>query len=157
MNNSIKQINMEELAPVIIETVTNGGVFRLYPKGESMLPTIKETEDSVILVKPEELNKYDVVLYRRDDGKYVLHRIVRVNKDNSFDMCGDNQYIFEKNVSRCNILAKVQTIYKKDVAVCACDKKHLTNIKFLYLKKLPKRLFYAFKRMIYPLYKALFK
>ena len=34
------KINMEELVPLIKEVIDSGAVFRLYPRGESMLPTI---------------------------------------------------------------------------------------------------------------------
>ena len=61
------------------EIARNG--FLLYRNvGDSMLPLIRQGRDLVLVSrKPEgRLKKYDVPLYRRDSGQYVLHRILKV-------------------------------------------------------------------------------
>ena len=82
--------SMKEIFPLIEEGIKNGGKYRFYPKGVSMLPLLREGIDSVILSLPEKIEKYDMVLYQRDDGQYVLHRVVDI-KDGKYDFCGDNQ------------------------------------------------------------------
>ena len=58
--------------------------------GISMRPLIKQGRDSVMIEKPStRLNKNDVALYKRYDGKYVLHRIVEVRPDD-YVFLGDN-------------------------------------------------------------------
>ena len=58
--------------------------------GVSMRPLIKQGRDSVMIEKPSaRLNKNDVALYKRYDGKYVLHRIVEVRPDD-YVFLGDN-------------------------------------------------------------------
>ena len=58
--------------------------------GVSMRPLIKQGRDSVMIEKPvTRLNKNDVALYKRYDGKYVLHRIVEVRPDD-YVFLGDN-------------------------------------------------------------------
>ena len=44
--------------------------------GDSMEPMLRNRKDTVI-IKPVsgKLKRYDLPLYRRPDGKYVLHRI----------------------------------------------------------------------------------
>ena len=50
-------------------------------KGDSMLPMLEEDNDVVELVPVnEKLKKYDLPLYRRPNGKLVLHRIIDVKK-----------------------------------------------------------------------------
>lgn len=128
------QLSMNEIVPLLCEVIENGADFRLYPHGQSMLPTLKEGEDSVLLTKPSNLKKNDIVLYRRGDGQYVLHRIA-ARHGNSFNMCGDNQYILEKNVPESSVIAKVILIYKKDTPINVSDRKYIASVRRLYLKK----------------------
>jgi hypothetical protein len=52
------------------------------------------------LVKPEiPPKKYDVIFYRRENGQYVLHRIIKIKKD-GYVCRGDNQTAKEYPVSR---------------------------------------------------------
>ena len=55
--------------------------------GDSMMPLIRQDKDLLIIEKPKgRLKKYDVPLYRRDSGQYVLHRILEVRK-NDYVIC----------------------------------------------------------------------
>ena len=61
----------------------------------SMLPMLRQGKDSVELSPlPEELQKYDLPVYRREDGQYVMHRVVAV-KDGYYICLGDNTVAFE--------------------------------------------------------------
>lgn len=152
----MEQFNIAELAPVIEEVVSTGADFRLYPKGESMLPTIITGEDSVLLSKPENLEIMDVVLYKRESGQYVLHRIVSKNKS-GYVMCGDNQVNTEKYITPDMIIAKVTGIYKKDEYIDVALPEYKQEIKKLYRKKSITKAIYSVKTLIYPIYKAIFK
>ena len=55
MNEKKSAIHMEDLVPIIREVLETGSEFRLYPRGRSMLPTIVEGQDSVMLAKPTEV------------------------------------------------------------------------------------------------------
>ena len=81
MNEKISAIHMDDLVPIIREVLEMGSEFRLYPRGRSMLPTIVEGKDSVMLAKPTEVAVWDAVLYQRAAGQYVLHRIVAEHGD----------------------------------------------------------------------------
>ena len=59
--------------------------------GTSMTPFL-HPGDMVYLDLPKTpLKKGDIVLFTRPDGRYILHRIVSVNRDGSFTMLGDAQ------------------------------------------------------------------
>lgn len=63
-------------------------------KGTSMLPMLRQGVDTVAIERacdPSSLAPFDVILFQRSDGSYVLHRIVRLEQDaNSLLVCGDN-------------------------------------------------------------------
>ena len=105
---------MSELVVIINDVINKDGEFRLYPKGTSMLPLIVQGEDSVVLVKPSLLLVGDIVLYKRKNGSFILHRIVKIN-GNDLVICGDNQTTLEYGITKDDVIAKVSAIYKKKV------------------------------------------
>ena len=106
------KISLAELYPLIAEGLSSGGTYRFYPKGRSMLPLICENKDSVVLSPVKDLKKGDIVLYRRTNGMFVIHRIIDIS--DTFSMCGDNQFCLEKGILPAQILATISTIYKKE-------------------------------------------
>lgn len=138
---------MVELVPLIKEVIPNGGEFRLYPRGTSMLPLIVQGKDSVVLIEPGLLSKGDIVLYQRKSGQYVLHRIVKIKGDNLV-LCGDNQTELEYGITVSDVVAKVSGIYKNETyfaGVCAGKKFYLAR---LCLKRKIKPLYIRIKRVI---------
>ena len=84
-------MRLEQLMPLIRETLNAGKTVRFSPRGISMLPMLRQGIDSVVLSPlPEKLRKYDLPLYQRDDGHYVLHRIVQTGEN--YTCIGDNQF-----------------------------------------------------------------
>lgn len=67
--------------------------------GDSMMPMLRQKRDLLIVEpRPEgRCRRYDVVLYKRPSGQYVLHRILKVRKD-GYVLCGDNQWFLEQDV-----------------------------------------------------------
>ncbi len=59
--------------------------------GDSMEPLLHNRKSTVVIEKSKgALRKYDVALYRRPTGEYVLHRVAKVKKG-SYLICGDNR------------------------------------------------------------------
>ena len=109
----IKQIetSLEELMPLMRECLSAGKSFRFSPRGISMLPMLREEKDSVVLSPlPEKLRKYDIPLYQRDNGKYVLHRITETGE--SYTCIGDNQFGYEKGLRHEQMIAVVTEFYR---------------------------------------------
>ncbi len=97
--------------PLIREQLAAGGSVRFFPRGISMLPMLRQGKDAVILSPvPEKLKKYDLPLYQRDDGKYVLHRIVGVGEH--YSCVGDNQFAIEKGLRHDQMIAVVTSFSK---------------------------------------------
>lgn len=104
---------LEDLIPVIEEKLKSGGTFEINFNGTSMLPLLVEGRDTVILKAFDgNLKKYDIPLYKRSDGHYVLHRVIGVNGD-TFTACGDNQWAVEEGVKQEQIIGVVCTINRK--------------------------------------------
>ena len=106
--------------PLMLECLSAGKSFRFSPRGISMLPMLREGKDSVLLSPlPEKLRKYDIPLYRRDNGKYVLHRIVEAGE--TFTCIGDNQYTYEPGVRREQMIALVTSFTRDDREISVED------------------------------------
>lgn len=103
----------DDFISVLEDVVAGGESVNFSPKGKSMLPTIRENIDSVIISPAQEIKKYDIVLYRRKNGKIVLHRVVIAHKD-YFVMCGDNQFQLEYPITREQVIGKISAIKRKD-------------------------------------------
>ena len=72
--------------------------------GDSMLPLIREGRDLLVIEPPKgPLKTYDVPLYRRDSGQYVLHRVLRV-RARDYVLCGDNRWSKETGITDRHIL-----------------------------------------------------
>ena len=96
MINKKVQVNIPNatLIPIIAEELSKGKLVKFAPKGKSMLPLLREGYDTVTLRSiSEPLKKYDIGLYQRKNGQYVLHRIVKVG--DNITCVGDNQYLLE--------------------------------------------------------------
>lgn len=133
--NNVNEVDLKDLWPVMKEQISLGKKVRFGPKGTSMLPLIRQGIDTIVLEKaPEKLKKYDLPLYQRDNGQFVLHRVVGEN-ENGYIMCGDNQYDREYNVKPAQILAIATGIYKGEIFLPFTDKKYKAYCKKQVLKK----------------------
>lgn len=109
-----KKVRLSELLPIMEETLRAGGTVRLPITGTSMLPLLVEGRDTVTLQKAQKaLQKNDLPLYRRKDGAFVLHRVVGVNDDGTYTMCGDNQWVKEPGIAQEQIIGVVAQITRK--------------------------------------------
>ena len=99
-----------ELMPVIRASLERGQTVRMTVNGASMLPFIRNG-DEVELEPIRSLPvKGDVVLAHCENGRYVLHRVVRVEGDEFF-LRGDAQRHCEGPFVLGDALGKVTTAY----------------------------------------------
>ena len=107
-----KSVSLTDMLPVMEEVLSSGGEVSFITAGTSMLPMLRNRRDKVVLVKPErQLMKYDIPLYRRDNGRFVLHRIVGYNEQ-GYILAGDNQWIKEYGITDRQIIAVVKGFYR---------------------------------------------
>lgn len=97
--------------------------------GDSMRPFIRSGEDLLVIEKHEgRLKKYDVPLYRRDSGKYVLHRILKV-RENDYVICGDNRWRRETGITDRHILGVLTAIVRGGKTISVSDPAYVRKVR----------------------------
>lgn len=106
------KIKIDTIRPLIDSAFERGETFTFKPNGISMLPFIEGGKESVTICQYNGgAKKFDIVFYRRSDGKYVMHRIVKITPS-GYGVCGDNQWWVE-SVSDESIFAIVSEVENK--------------------------------------------
>lgn len=99
-----RSVALEELMPLIRESLSQGKSVRFSPRGTSMLPMLRQGKDQIILSPiREKLHRFDLPFYQREDGQYVLHRIVKAGE--TYTCMGDNQFVMESGIRHDQIIA----------------------------------------------------
>lgn len=108
MLNQKKEVQLDMLMPIIREKLNMGAEVELIASGNSMFPLLRHRKDAYWLtqVSGEDVKKYDMILYQRDDGKYVLHRVVGKGTE-GYILRGDNQYENEYPVRPDQVIGKI--------------------------------------------------
>lgn len=131
-------VNLKEFWPVMKEVIESGGEFTFYPHGTSMLPLVREGIDQVVLTKADNVKKGDAVFYLRDNGQFVLHRIVKI-RNGEYVMCGDNQVALEYGITEKHILAKMKAVLRDGYVVDDTNKKYKRYVKGLGRRRFKRR------------------
>lgn len=92
-------------------------------RGVSMNPMLKQGRDLITVRKKtdERCRKYDVVLYRRPSGQYVLHRIVEV-RDEDYVILGDNCISKEYGITDEDIIGVLTAFVRKGKTISVHDR-----------------------------------
>lgn len=88
-------VSTDSLMELVCLQLKQGGRANLMVTGSSMLPWLREERDTVLLSPINgDLLPGDVALYRRDNGRYLLHRVISLTPE-GYLFCGDNQAYLE--------------------------------------------------------------
>ncbi len=124
----------------IEEMLSVEGVYITTTAGVSMFPLLRNRKDNaVIQPKPRKLNRFDVVLYKRDNV-YILHRIVDI-KDGRYIIRGDNRDNFEYDITDEHIIGILNGVYRGNVYISVKNPVYLTYSR-LVVWLFPLRTFY---------------
>ena len=92
--------------------------------GNSMRPLIREGRDLLVIEKTSgRLKKYDIPLYRRDSGQYVLHRVLKV-RENDYVLCGDNRWRKEYGITDRHILGVLTAVIRDGKELRMSDRRY---------------------------------
>lgn len=140
---------MWSLSPLMAEVLDNDGEVTFTVTGNSMRPLLRHRRDKVCIVRPQgnPLQKYDIPLFVRKDGKYILHRIAAVKPD-GYVIIGDNQWEKEYPVQHTQVVGVVKGIWRDGRYISCEDSCYLTYCR-LWLISYPFRRLYLRAKHIF--------
>ena len=114
MNDVTKKlVSPEELMPEYIELIEAGAVLPLVISGGSMLPFLAPGRDTVFIKSIDRpLQVGDIVFFRRNNGRYVLHRLYKTEGE-SIWLVGDAQDEIEGPLNKDCAFAVVSHAVRK--------------------------------------------
>ena len=114
MTHNLKVVSPDELMEPLLSLLEETTAVPLVISGGSMTPFLVHRRDTVYLSKVDrQLRRGDMVLYQRDNGRYVLHRVLQVD-GGVYTMIGDAQIQSEPNIRRDQVRAVVTAVLRKD-------------------------------------------
>lgn len=104
------------------EVIARDGRLIYTNRGDSMMPLIKQDRDLLVISKKPgcRLRKYDVPLYKRDSGQYVLHRILKVRR-HDYVICGDNRWCREYGITDRHIIGVLTAVIRNGKEIKVTD------------------------------------
>ena len=110
MDNHVKVLPAEELLPQLMELLEHTSAVPLTVTGNSMTPFLQPERDTVYLKKQAcPVKKGDIVLYKRKNGQYILHRVYRATPE-ELQLIGDGQTGIEPGISPQSVIAVVDAV-----------------------------------------------
>ena len=112
MEHKVNIIEPEQLIPSLLKLLEETDAVPLVITGGSMTPFLVHGRDTVYLSKLATPPKRgDMILYQRDNGRFILHRVYRVGT--TYTMVGDAQTLLETGIRPDQMLARVDTVRRK--------------------------------------------
>ena len=112
MERETKITDMNLLGAFITDSISKGQEVNLTVTGDSMYPLLKSRVDTVVLARPKTLKKRDIVFFKRANGSYILHRILKI-KDGVLTIAGDNEMEKEFPIHPNQVIAVVKSFKRK--------------------------------------------
>ena len=110
-------LSASEFIEILNERMSTGADTILTVTGNSMVPFLVHKRDRVVLRKfLRNAKKGDILFYKRNDNKCVLHRVIKTDKDGIY-FIGDAQDYVEGPVPYENILAECREVIRKGKTV----------------------------------------
>ena len=109
-----KTVDTRELLETYRELLPQVETLPLVISGNSMSPFLVHGRDKVFLSAVRDpLKVGDIVLYQRDSGAYILHRICALEGEDRFCIVGDAQTALEHGIRRDQIFGMVRSAERK--------------------------------------------
>jgi len=131
------RVRLSQLFDVMEETLSKGGTVAFATNGRSMQPLLHDG-DTVTVKRMEDYKKGDLILFRKKDGGFVIHRIIKKKKELIFTQ-GDSLFEIDEPIKKEDILGAVTEIIYPEKTIKATDSRYKLY-KFLYVSSLGKSL-----------------
>lgn len=113
MKQKVKVVSPEVIIAPLLDLLDEVEAVPLLISGGSMTPFLVHGRDTVYLSKIQKpLKKGDMVLYQRQSGSYVLHRVFK-SENGLYTMVGDAQTRLEPGIHESQICAIVTAVQRK--------------------------------------------
>ena len=111
MEPTPKIVDIDTYLPVLADLMEQGHIVSLTVTGHSMAPFLAHGRDRICLRKPAApLKRGDMVLFRRRNGVYVMHRVCRADPDGTCCLVGDGQRDVEGPIAPEQVLGLVTRV-----------------------------------------------
>ncbi len=110
-----QKVFLNQLSPYMIKLLSEGIDVSFTVNGNSMFPLFEHKKTKVTITKPtiDNIKKGDIPLYQRENGQFVLHRIVKI-KNGQLIITGDAQTLLEYGIKKSSILGIVKSFSYKN-------------------------------------------
>lgn len=126
-----KTVRLGDVASEICGILDECGEVSFVYDGRDMLPIIRSGRDLVTVMSPEtDIKINDVLLYRRENGDFVLGRVIYIN-DGLYVMRGDDRSINEYNIKSEQIIGKMISFDRNSKTCTVTDKGYKIYVAFL--------------------------
>lgn len=113
MEPKMKVTASEVLMEPLLSFLEEAESVPLVISGSSMTPFLAHGRDTVYLSKvTRPLKRGDMILYRRDSGAYILHRILK-SENGVYTLVGDAQNWLEPGIREDQVKALVTAVRRK--------------------------------------------
>lgn len=110
-NPSVKKIDIQDYMNMIRPLLEEGREVSMTVTGSSMSPFLTHGRDAVYMRKLDRNpKKGDIVFYQRKNGQYVMHRIIKCNKNGTYSLIGDGQTEVESGIEKGQIFARITKV-----------------------------------------------
>ena len=142
-----KTLSLGDMMPTIREALVQGKSVRFVPGGSSMLPMLYPNRDTVVLSPlPEKLKKYDLPLYQRENGDYVLHRVVKTGQ--TYTCIGDNQFFREAGLRHEQMIGLVTEFIRDGKTISVTSFGYRLYCRFWHYSRFPRRCWRKLRRVL---------
>ncbi|MCQ2267548.1 MAG: S24/S26 family peptidase [Bacteroidaceae bacterium] len=109
----MRKLDTDAYISTLRDLVNQGKEVRLIISGSSMTPFLVHERDSILFSKPDSpLKRGDMVFYQRENGQFVMHRILHVKPEGLY-IIGDAQVEIEGPVNPSCVFARITKINRK--------------------------------------------
>lgn len=109
-------VDIDAYMPVLRELLAQGQSVSLTVTGESMSPFLRHGRDQIrlaaVTAPPQ---RGDMVFFRRRNGQYIMHRVLRRLPDGNYAIVGDGQQQVESPITPEQIFAVVTQVCRKGI------------------------------------------
>ena len=105
-------MSLSNLGEFVKERISTGSSVEITVTGNSMFPLFVNMRDKVLLSPVKRLKKRQICFYQTESGQYLLHRIVKINKEGVFFL-GDNRMNIEAPIPQENVVAVVSEYVRR--------------------------------------------